>query len=92
MVAKPLCPLYKNIIKPLDRARYPELRSNLQKYRSPHPLRSLHRLESSSKRETSLNNAGEKVVLSFPFLFLSVLFIPRTHQGTKFPTHEEEKI
>ena len=27
MVAKPLCPLYKNIIKPLDRARYPELRS-----------------------------------------------------------------
>ena len=29
MVAKPLCPLYKNIIKPLDRARYPELRYNL---------------------------------------------------------------
>ena len=28
MVAKPLCPLYKNIIKPLDRGRYPELRSN----------------------------------------------------------------
>ena len=28
MVAKPLCPLYKNIIKPLDRARYPELRFN----------------------------------------------------------------
>ena len=26
MVAKPLCPLYKNIIKPLDRVRYPELR------------------------------------------------------------------
>lgn len=26
MVAKPLCPLYKNIIKPLDRDRYPELR------------------------------------------------------------------
>ena len=26
MVAKPLCPLYKNIIKPLDWARYPELR------------------------------------------------------------------
>ena len=26
MVGKPLCPLYKNIIKPLDRARYPELR------------------------------------------------------------------
>ena len=26
MVAKPLCPLYKNVIKPLDRARYPELR------------------------------------------------------------------
>ena len=26
MVAKPLCPLYKNIIKSLDRARYPELR------------------------------------------------------------------
>ena len=26
MVAKPLCSLYKNIIKPLDRARYPELR------------------------------------------------------------------
>jgi len=38
-----------------------------------------------------LNNAGEKVVLSFPFLFLSVLFIPRTHQGTKFPTQKEEK-
>ncbi len=31
MVAKPLCPLYKNIIKPLDRARYPELRYNLDK-------------------------------------------------------------
>ena len=29
MVAKPLCPLYKNIIKHLDRARYPELRYNL---------------------------------------------------------------
>ena len=28
MVAKPLCPLYKNIIKHLDRARYPELRSS----------------------------------------------------------------
>lgn len=28
MVAKPLCPSYKNIIKPLDRARYPELRSD----------------------------------------------------------------
>ena len=26
MVAKPLCPLYKYIIKPLDRAYYPELR------------------------------------------------------------------
>lgn len=33
MVAKPLCPLYKNIIKPLDRARYPELRYNFtEKY------------------------------------------------------------
>ena len=30
MVAKPLCPLYKNIIKPLDRARYPELRYNFK--------------------------------------------------------------
>ena len=30
MVAKPLCPLYKNIIKPLDRARYPELRYFLE--------------------------------------------------------------
>ena len=30
MVAKPLCPLYKNIIKPLDRARYPELRSRYE--------------------------------------------------------------
>ncbi len=29
MVAKPLYPLYKNIIKPLDRVRYPELRSIL---------------------------------------------------------------
>ena len=29
MVAKPLYPLYKNIIKPLDRVRYPELRSLL---------------------------------------------------------------
>ena len=28
MVAKPLYPLYKNIIKPLDRVRYPELRYN----------------------------------------------------------------
>ena len=33
MVAKPLCPLYKNIIKPLDRARYPELRSTYKKIR-----------------------------------------------------------
>ena len=32
MVAKPLCPLYKNIIKPLDRARYPELRYMLHNY------------------------------------------------------------
>ena len=30
MVAKPLCPLYKNIIKPLDRARYPELRYDMR--------------------------------------------------------------
>ena len=29
MVAKPLCPLYKNIIKPLDRARSPELRYDM---------------------------------------------------------------
>lgn len=33
MVAKPLCPLYKNIIKPLDRARYPELRYTLDHHR-----------------------------------------------------------
>ena len=32
MVAKPLCPLYKNIIKPLDRARYPELRYSILFY------------------------------------------------------------
>lgn len=32
MVAKPLCPLYKNIIKPLDRARYPELRYQIHLY------------------------------------------------------------
>ena len=31
MVAKPLYPLYKNIIKPLDRVRYPELRYNTYK-------------------------------------------------------------
>ena len=31
MVAKPLYPLYKNIIKPLDRVRYPELRYTLRK-------------------------------------------------------------
>ena len=31
MVAKPLCPLYKYIIKPLDRAYYPELRYYLCK-------------------------------------------------------------
>ena len=31
MVAKPLCPLYKNIIKPLDKAHYPELRYSLIK-------------------------------------------------------------
>ena len=36
MVAKPLCPLYKNVIKPLDRARYPELRYKLhEKYVLP---------------------------------------------------------
>ena len=33
MVAKPLCPLYKYIIKPLDRAYYPELRSISVGYR-----------------------------------------------------------
>ena len=32
MVAKPLCHLYKNIIKPLDRARYPELRYVINTY------------------------------------------------------------
>ena len=32
MVAKPLYPLYKNIIKPLDRVRYPELRYNRTGY------------------------------------------------------------
>ena len=31
MVAKPLCPLYKYMIKPLDRAYYPELRSTIQR-------------------------------------------------------------
>ena len=30
MVAKPLCHLYKNIIKPLDRDRYPELRYGMK--------------------------------------------------------------
>ena len=34
MVAKPLCPLYKNIIKPLDRARYPELRYKVAAWRN----------------------------------------------------------
>ena len=33
MVAKPLCPLYKNVIKPLDRARYPELRYTVDLYK-----------------------------------------------------------
>ena len=39
MVAKPLCPLYKNIIKHLDRARYPELRLNKRRIfrKSPRP-------------------------------------------------------
>ncbi|EKC57003.1 membrane protein, partial [human gut metagenome] len=40
MVAKPLCPLYKNIIKPLDRARYPELRYIFNKSLSRIPLKS----------------------------------------------------
>ena len=30
MVAKPLCHLYKNIIKPLDSDRYPELRYGMK--------------------------------------------------------------
>ena len=34
MVAKPLYPLYKNIIKPLDRVRYPELRYYLYLFTS----------------------------------------------------------
>ena len=34
MVAKPLCPLYKNIIKPLDRTRYPELRYLMNLHKS----------------------------------------------------------
>ena len=42
MVAKPLCPLYKNIIKPLDRARYPELRQYL--YYLPNKFRSQSRI------------------------------------------------
>ena len=33
MVAKPLCPLYKYMIKPLDRAYYPELRYPMEIYR-----------------------------------------------------------
>ena len=32
MVAKPLCPLYKKIIKPLDKAHYPALRYYNGKY------------------------------------------------------------
>ena len=41
MVAKPLCPLYKNIIKPLDRARYPELRYEITLLAPPRVARIL---------------------------------------------------
>lgn len=47
MVAKPLCPLYKNIIKPLDRARYPELRYDggfLLQYQTAYPADKLFRI------------------------------------------------
>ena len=39
MVAKPLYPLYKNIIKPLDRVRYPELRYIYKKQYKYNPRR-----------------------------------------------------
>ena len=56
MVAKPLCPLYKNIIKPLDRARYPELRLCYSKVR-----KTIHKRECSDIR----------IVVYYPLLILS---------------------
>ena len=53
MVAKPLCPLYKNIIKPLDRARYPELRYGMKEISDPdsdepHSRQQMHSTEQTS--------------------------------------------
>ncbi len=64
MVAKPLCPLYKNIIKPLDRARYPELRYNI----TISPQKEEQIYDSSGKKVTSIENGriyiinGKKVI------------------------------
>ena len=57
MVAKPLCPLYKNIIKPLDRARYPELRYLVDKL----DKEKQKRIEQQNKENEFAEKAKQKV-------------------------------
>ena len=63
MVAKPLCPLYKNIIKPLDRARYPELRSTLHGKEAKEFLR--------HAEEAERNFKGFKNIEEHPFCVMA---------------------
>ena len=64
MVAKPLCPLYKNIIKPLDRARYPELRYVLLVDNTPANI-SNALVAPAAKNAPVYNLAGQQVGASY---------------------------
>ena len=55
MVPNPLCPLYKNFIKPLDRARYPELRYKLINKRLKYEEPCCGRLSSTVPGEGRVN-------------------------------------
>ena len=69
MVAKPLCPLYKNIIKPLDRARYPELRYYMFKSMRRFEFRGFS-MAKSKFISLRLSNFRNKVAV-FSFILLS---------------------
>ena len=67
MVAKPLCPLYKNIIKPLDRARYPELRYDWYNHH-----RTCECGEKLPFKQTIIQCTKSQNVLGRPLLIVSV--------------------
>ena len=56
MVAKPLCPLYKYIIKSLDRAYYPELRYKYKAYEWGNTRKGYWRIADSPILKRAIDN------------------------------------